>query len=228
MCGVGGPVLFVRNIWRPLSIEQRTFSLEHIILYKFHSDPYTPLGESPARQFTTPLLAKQITMATLHLREQCSGSVGYVCFYSSRSTSGSVIYLYRSGSIHQQEKMTKNLDFYYFVTSLWLFIFEEWCKCTFKKDKHRELDKKIIFCWHLEGPWWKEQDTESDPVVKGTDSRIQIRIRTKISRIRNTDCEIPLFSVQAYFFLKLSFTMHDTWINYCWRIAGGGGGGGKI
>ncbi len=27
----------------------------------------------------------------------------------------------------------KNLYFYCFVTSLWLFIFEEWCKCTFKK-----------------------------------------------------------------------------------------------
>ncbi len=27
----------------------------------------------------------------------------------------------------------KNLDFYCFVTSFWLFIFEKWCKSTFKK-----------------------------------------------------------------------------------------------
>ncbi len=27
----------------------------------------------------------------------------------------------------------KNLDCYCFVTSLWLFNFEEWCKCSFKK-----------------------------------------------------------------------------------------------
>ncbi len=28
----------------------------------------------------------------------------------------------------------KTLEFYCFVTSLWLFIVEEWCKCTFKKE----------------------------------------------------------------------------------------------
>ncbi len=27
----------------------------------------------------------------------------------------------------------KNLDSYCFVTSFWLFFFEKWCKCTFKK-----------------------------------------------------------------------------------------------
>ncbi len=33
--------------------------------------------------------------------------------------------------LHQQaKKMKKNLDFYCFLVSLWLFIFEEWCKCT--------------------------------------------------------------------------------------------------
>jgi hypothetical protein len=31
------------------------------------------------------------------------------------------------------ENSKKNLDFYCFVTSLWLFISEELCKCTFKK-----------------------------------------------------------------------------------------------
>jgi hypothetical protein len=53
-----------------------------------------------------------------------------------------------------------------------------------KKNKH----KKIIFCWHLEDPWRKEQDlgpdSHPDPLVKGTDPRIRIRI--KMLRIRNT------------------------------------------
>ena len=47
------------------------------------------------------------------------------------------------------------------------------------------ISKKINFCWHLEDHWRKEQDPEPDPLVKSTDPRI--RIRTKMSRIRNTD-----------------------------------------
>jgi hypothetical protein len=48
------------------------------------------------------------------------------------------------------------------------------------------MGEKIIFCWHLKRR--KEQDPDSDPLVKGTDPRIRIRIRvrTKMSRIRNT------------------------------------------
>ncbi len=48
--------------------------------------------------------------------------------------------------------------------------------------------KNCIFCWHLEGHWWKEQDPEPDPhpdpLVKGADPTI--RIRTKMSQIWNT------------------------------------------
>ncbi len=37
----------------------------------------------------------------------------------------------------------KNLNCYYFVTPLWLFIFEKWCKCSFKKaKKHRRTNTK--------------------------------------------------------------------------------------
>ncbi len=56
----------------------------------------------------------------------------------------------------------KNIDLYYFVTSLWFFIFEEWCKAT-------ELDP--------------------DPDVICTDPRI--RIRTKMSQIHNTGNKFP-------------------------------------
>jgi hypothetical protein len=51
------------------------------------------------------------------------------------------------------------------------------------------LQKKIE--GHLEGHWRKEQDPTPDPepypLVRGTDPRIWIRIRIKMSRIRNTD-----------------------------------------
>ncbi len=72
---------------------------------------------------------------------------------------------------------------------LWLWIFEEWCKCTgylqnVKNKKNQKNRKNIIFCWRLQGPWRKEQDPKLDPDVRGTDPRI--RICTKMSRIRTT------------------------------------------
>jgi hypothetical protein len=62
----------------------------------------------------------------------------------------------------------KNLAFYYFVTSLWLYIYEEWCKCT---------------NFMLLGL----SDSVPDPLVRSTDPRIRIRIRirTNMSRIPN-------------------------------------------
>jgi hypothetical protein len=48
--------------------------------------------------------------------------------------------------------------------------------------------KKIVFCWGLEGQGRKYQDPDSDrdPMVRGTDPRI----RTKMSRIHNTAIEV--------------------------------------
>jgi hypothetical protein len=50
------------------------------------------------------------------------------------------------------------------------------------KSNSKTIFKKIIFCWRLEGLQRKEQNP--DPLFRGTDPRI--RIRTKLSRIRNT------------------------------------------
>jgi hypothetical protein len=64
---------------------------------------------------------------------------------------GSHHYLCGSGSFHYQANNSKkNLDFYRFMRSLWLFIFEEWCKCTLKSNKNKKT--WILFCWHLECP----------------------------------------------------------------------------
>ncbi len=41
----------------------------------------------------------------------------------------------------------KNLDFYCFVTSFWLFIFEKWCKCvpSSKSNMKKNCSQKISF-----------------------------------------------------------------------------------
>ncbi len=59
-------------------------------------------------------------------------------FWPPRSGSGSISTRYGSGSgsgpfKHQAKMVRKNLDSYCLVTSLWLFIFEKWRKCSFKK-----------------------------------------------------------------------------------------------
>ncbi len=64
--------------------------------------------------------------------KQCCGS-GSVCVWASRIRIYHYLYGYRSGSFHHKTKIVRKLCFYCFVTSLWLFIFEEWCNCTFKK-----------------------------------------------------------------------------------------------
>ncbi len=41
-----------------------------------------------------------------------------------------------------------------------------------KSNKQKNLDKKIILCWRLEGQWRKDQDP--DPLVRDKDPRIRI------------------------------------------------------
>ncbi len=65
-------------------------------------------------------------------------SVNHCSGYGSGCKSGSAIYLYGSesaGFFHQQaKKWRKTLISSVLWLFLWLFIFEEWCKCTFKKE----------------------------------------------------------------------------------------------
>ncbi len=85
-------------------------------------------------------------------------------------------------STSKKKIMKKILDFYCFVTSLGLFIIEDWCKCTLQKG----ISKKT--CCRCEGHWRKEQDPDPDPdpLVKAKGTEPKIRIRTKMLRIRNT------------------------------------------
>ncbi len=59
-----------------------------------------------------------ISLAFMYPLQQCSGSE---CFWAIRIL------------LSSSKNTKKNLDFFCFVTSLWLFIIEEWCNCTFKK-----------------------------------------------------------------------------------------------
>jgi hypothetical protein len=53
----------------------------------------------------------------------------------------------RSGSFYQAKIVLKNLDSYYFFTSLSLFIFKNYVNVASKSSK----ESKIIFSSHLEG-----------------------------------------------------------------------------
>ncbi len=116
-----GPVLFVRNIWRPLSIKQSTFSLAHIILYKFHSDPTLhPLGKarpvSPPRLFLSNKLQwpHAPSRAVFRIRIRIS-----ICFWaSSGSTPGFVISLFIRSGISDLETFVMSKKLYFIYESL--------------------------------------------------------------------------------------------------------------
>ncbi len=84
---------------------------------------------------------------------QCSGPES-VSFWSSRIRirySEVQIRILPSSS----KNSSKNLYFYCFVSSFWLFIYDVWCNCIFKKypSNKREKKKKCIICWRLERHW---------------------------------------------------------------------------
>ncbi len=110
-----------------------------------------------------------------HPSQCCRSGSASISFWALGHRYGSVS---GSGSFHSSPKNKKNLDFYCFVTSLWLFIFEEWCK------RNVPLFRFPIRVWIL--MFLGLPDPHPDPLVRATDPRIQIRNYTKMSRIRNT------------------------------------------
>ncbi len=60
----------------------------------------------------------------------------------------------------------------------------------------KNLREKIIFCWHLQDHWRREQDPDLDPYVSGTDPRI----RNKMSRIHNTNVQTDKFDIDNFIF----------------------------
>ncbi len=80
------------------------------------------------------------------------------------------------------------------MTSFWLYRYENWCKCPFKKYRNKQKNLENFFFFFAFCHWWKEQDP--DPLVSGTHP--WIRIRTNMTRIHNTG---P-FMVNSYFWLK--------------------------
>ncbi len=75
-----------------------------------------------------------------------SGSIRSVIFWTSRIRIRH--FLYRSGSgSSSSKKSKKNLDFYCFVTSLRLFIFEDRCKCAFKYYGDKKKTYFLLGSW---------------------------------------------------------------------------------
>jgi hypothetical protein len=66
--------------------------------------------------------------------------------------------------------------------------------CLWVTYKKKNVGKNIFFAF-LKSELEFDPDSDPDPLISGTDPRIRIRIRTKMSRIPNT----------AVFFQKLSF-----------------------
>ncbi len=69
------------------------------------------------------------------------------------------------------KKSKKNLYLYYFFTSFWPFISEDWCKCTFKSNKQKSSEKKLfvlVFCQPL------TKKAGSGSVIGDTNPRIRI------------------------------------------------------
>ncbi len=72
-----------------------------------------------------------------------------------------------------------------------------------------------VFCWHLDGHWRKEQDPyqhpEPDPLFRGMDPRIRIRILTKMSWIRHTAFSLNFphfpFAFSSLFFIILPLSL---------------------
>ncbi len=125
---------------------------------------------------------------------------GSVCFWASR-----IRILWIQIHLSSSKNGKKNLDSYCFVTSVWIFIFKKWCKCTFKKYGNKQ---KKLFCCRLEGHWRKKQDL--NPLARGTDP--WIRIRTKMSRIHNSDIRTKIGNT-------LSFPPWSWHTNKNWKYA---------
>jgi hypothetical protein len=80
-------------------------------------------------------------------------------------------------------------------TVLWLLFdflpLKNYVKVPSKSKMQKNFFKKLVFCWHLEGQWWKLKDLDPhpDPLVRGMDPRI--RIHTKMSWIRKNGASGP-------------------------------------
>ncbi len=107
---------------------------------------------------------------------QCSGSGSVIYLYGSGSWSG-------TGSFHQQEKIWRKTSPSSVVWPFYDYLsVKNDVNIPSKRNKHKNLEEKKVFV-SIWKSLTKEQDPEPDSSVKGTDPRI--RICTKISRTWN-------------------------------------------
>jgi hypothetical protein len=92
----------------------------------------------------------------------------------------------------------KNLDSYYFVTLFEFLSLINDVNIASKSHRHKKLCKKLVFDGILKVNDENRRIRIQDPLVRGMDPRIRIRIHPKMSWIRNTD-----------FFALISFTSFE-------------------
>jgi hypothetical protein len=95
--------------------------------------------------------------------------------------------------IGKQKKLRTLIHTLLLRNLFWLFIFEKWC--TFKKYLIRKKTLKKLVFWHMKVQRRKSQYpdphpdsdpiTYPDPLVRGMDPQIRIRMHTKMSWICN-------------------------------------------
>ncbi len=96
----------------------------------------------------------------------------------------------------------KNLYFYCFVTSFWLFIFEKWCKSTLKSNMQKNFVLRIIFLlasWRsvmkMEGSGFEFGSGSKSQSIRGMDPRIRIRCNGSVTLLwkeKKGECTLGL------------------------------------
>jgi hypothetical protein len=132
--------------------------------------------------------------------ESGSGSTGSTCFWASR--------IWIRILLSSCKNSKKNHDSYYFVTLFDFLSLKNVVNVASKSNKQKNCVKKQFFTGIL-----KVNDANSririqdpDPLVRGMDPRIRIRIHSKMSWIPNTALG-NIFSLETHFlmiFLKLT------------------------
>ncbi len=100
------------------------------------------------------------------------------------------------------------------------YIFEKWCKCSFKINKQKNIGKKNILSCHLECHWRsvvRVADPDPDPYQYG------------MSWIRNTAWNLsvslePLWSMRHFYFVRVAdpdpYQYGMSWIrNTAWTLS---------
>ncbi len=122
-------------------------------------------------------LKVQYTVQYAFINQCCgSGSTGSTCFGPPGSGSTSQRYGSGSGSFYHYAKIVLiNIESYYFVTLFDFLSLKNDVNVPSKVISRKNCVKKLVFCWHLEGQWRKEQDSDQGSGSESGSGSISLR-----------------------------------------------------